>query len=207
MDIVTAREETLELLRFSEEGCAGSGLDFVLHVEEITQDLDPEVFEVDKYARQKMVCGGIGGRMSLSTRIRCGGDRRLSPRVASRCDARRRLSSRGCRKKFCTAGADSALRRMWLAWVHSRGRLRVRRRRPGWQLQGLCGRDRARLRWQRSSPERMVEQFVEHVVSQCGKEIVEMVQIRPPERVQHVQRRNAEQIVDVPAATSLERDR
>ena len=141
--------------------------------------------------------------MSLSTRIRCGGDRRLSPRVASRCDARRRLSSRGCRKKFCIAGADPALRRMWLAWVHSRGRLRVRRRRPGWQLQGLCGRDRARLRWQRSSPERMVEQFVEHFVSQCGKEIVEVVQIRPPERVQHVQRRIAEQIVDVPARPVL----
>ena len=47
MDIVTVREETLELLKFSEEGCAGSGLDFVLQVEEITQDLDPEVFEVD----------------------------------------------------------------------------------------------------------------------------------------------------------------
>ena len=37
MDIVTAREETLELLKFSE----------VLQVEESTQDLDPEVFEVD----------------------------------------------------------------------------------------------------------------------------------------------------------------
>ena len=57
------------------------------------------------------------------------------------------------------------------------------------------------------SLERMVEQFVEHLVSQCGKEIVEVVQIRPPERVQHVQRRIAEQIVDVPAAASFERDR
>ena len=62
MDIVTATEETLELLKFSKEGCAGSGLDFVLQVEEITQDPDPEVFEVDKFARQPMVCGGIGGR-------------------------------------------------------------------------------------------------------------------------------------------------
>ena len=70
--IVTAREETLELLKFSKEGCAGSGLDFVLQVEEITQDPDPEVFEVDKFARQPVVCGGIGGRMSLSARIRCG---------------------------------------------------------------------------------------------------------------------------------------
>ena len=139
LDIVTAREETLELLKFSGEGCAGSGPDFVLLMEEITQDLDPEVFEVGKSARQPMVCGGIGGRMSLSKMIRCGVDRRLSPKVASRCEARRRLGSRGCRKKFCIACADSALRRMWLAWVHSRGRLRVKRRRPGWQLQGLCG--------------------------------------------------------------------
>ena len=49
----------------------------------------------------------------------------------------------------------------------------------------------------------MVEQFVEHYVSQCGKEIVEVVQIRPPERVQHVQRRIAEQFVDVPARPVL----
>ena len=35
VDIVTVREETLELLKFSKEGCAGSGLDFVLQVEEI----------------------------------------------------------------------------------------------------------------------------------------------------------------------------
>ena len=48
LDIVTAREETLELLKFSGEGCAGSGPDFVLLLEEITQDLDPEVFEVGK---------------------------------------------------------------------------------------------------------------------------------------------------------------
>ena len=67
-------------------------------------------------------------------------------------------------KKSCTAGADSALRHMWPALVH--------------------GLDRARVRWRR-----MVEQLVETSVFLCGKEIVDVVPIRPLERVQQVQRR------------------
>ena len=53
----TASKETPEHLKFSEEGCAGSGLDFVLQaeVEEITQEPDLDIFEVDKFARQPMV--------------------------------------------------------------------------------------------------------------------------------------------------------
>ena len=43
----------------------------------------------------------------------------------------------------------------------------------------------------------MVEQLVEESVSQCGKVIAEVVQIRPLERVA-VHRRIVEQVVDAP---------
>ena len=49
----------------------------------------------------------------------------------------------------------------------------------------------------------MVEQCAEISVSQCGKEIVEVVQITPLEQVQPVQRRITEQIVDVPVRQVL----
>ena len=49
----------------------------------------------------------------------------------------------------------------------------------------------------------MVEQLAEKYVSRYGKEIVEVVLIRLPERVQPVQRRIAEQIADVPVRQVL----
>ena len=52
--------------------------------------------------------------------------------------------------------------------------------------------------------DRMVEQLVENSVSLNGKDIVEVVQIRPLERVQQVQRRTDEQVVDVPFPRSFE---
>ena len=117
-------------------------------------------------------------RLSLSGTSRRGdaGRRRLSLRVTSRRGAGKRQCSRvpyDRGKKSCIAGAVSAHSRMSLARVH--------------------GRDRARVRWRR-----MVPQVVEKSVSQYGKEIVEVVQIRPPERVQQVQGRIVQQIVDVP---------
>ena len=60
MDVVTAREETLELLKFSKEGCAGSGLDFVLLMEEITQDLDP---------RSSKLTSSLGSRWSVAALV------------------------------------------------------------------------------------------------------------------------------------------
>ena len=59
-------------------------------MEDITQEPNPELFKVDNFARQPVVCGGTGGRTSLSTTCRCGGDRSLIPSVTSRREADRR---------------------------------------------------------------------------------------------------------------------
>ena len=50
--------------------------------------------------------------------------------------------------------------------------------------------------------DRIVEKFVPNPVSQCW--IVEVMQIDLPERLQQVQRRIVEQIVDVPGRQFLE---